>query len=92
MYCPKCNNRRTRINGSHANKNLFVETRRRECVRCHYKFNTRERIVELADETALVTESHNESNLIAQVQPNGLRAHQEGGSRPAALLWRVCPR
>ena len=92
MYCPKCNNRRTHINGSHADKNLLIETRRRECVKCHYKFNTQERIAELADDTALVTESHNESNPITQVQPNGLHAPKEGGPRPAALLWRVYPR
>ncbi len=63
MYCPKCNNRRTRINGSHADKNLLIETRRRECVRCHYKFNTQEKLLELAADTAEFTKSHNATQL-----------------------------
>lgn len=63
MYGPKCNNRRSRINGSHADKKLLIETRRRECVRCHYRFNTQERIVELANDNAPLSESYNERTL-----------------------------
>ncbi len=46
MYCPKCHNRRTRINATHNDPQFRSEVRRRECAKCHYKFNTEEKLMQ----------------------------------------------
>jgi transcriptional regulator NrdR family protein len=66
MYCPKCNNRRTHINGSHADKRLLIETRRRECVKCHYKFNTQEKILEQPTMEAWMRRSRSETSSVGR--------------------------
>lgn len=48
MYCPVCTSKETKVIDSRAGEGGMTVRRRRECIRCHYRFSTLE-IVELLD-------------------------------------------
>ena len=44
MWCPRCNEKETKVTDSRLTGELAIIRRRRQCLACHYRFTTREYI------------------------------------------------
>ena len=67
MYCPVCNSKETKVIDSRVTQDGNAVRRRRECIKCNYRFSTVEE-VELLDITAVKRDGRREAYSRAKVK------------------------